>query len=187
MARYRNSLPQLGDKLFLSDGGIETRQIFHEGVDLPDFAAFNLLRSAYGTEVLTRYFRTYAEIARRHNTGLILESATWRANPDWSQRLGYTNDELVEANQAAIHLLEDVRDEYESEQTPIVISGCIGPRGDGYVPAHAMSEREAHRYHHQQVAAFSATAADMICAITMNYAAEAIGIALAASRRGMPV
>src|SRR6185436_8330783 len=94
MARYRNALPQLDGRLFLTDGGIETTLIFHEGLALPDFAAFDLLKTADGTASLRKYFRTYAEIAKRFGTGLILESATWRASSDWGARLGYSPDAL---------------------------------------------------------------------------------------------
>jgi S-methylmethionine-dependent homocysteine/selenocysteine methylase len=187
MAKYREKLPQLGDRLFLTDGGIETTLIFHEGLDLPDFAAFHLLKTSDGEAALRKYFRTYAEIATRFATGLVLESATWRANPDWATRLGYSSDELAHANRQAIRLLEEVRDEYETERTPVVISGCVGPRGDGYVPGTAMSAPEAEAYHSRQVETFASTAADMVCAITMNYAEEAIGIVRAARRTDMPV
>jgi len=44
MAIHRNTLPQLTGKLFLTDGGLETTMIFHHGVELPEFAAFDLLR-----------------------------------------------------------------------------------------------------------------------------------------------
>jgi S-methylmethionine-dependent homocysteine/selenocysteine methylase len=187
MAKYRENLPQLHGRLFLTDGGVETTLIFHDGLDLPHFAAFDLLKTPHGEAALRKYFRTYADIAERFGTGLILESATWRASADWGARLGYTSDELAEANRHAILLLEDVRDEYESEQLPVVISGCIGPRGDGYVPDTAMSEREAETYHRDQIETFAGTEADMTCAITMNYAAEAIGIVRAARHAGMPV
>jgi homocysteine S-methyltransferase len=187
MAPYRNALPQLGGDFYLTDGGIETTLIFHEGLDLPDFAAFHLLRTSEGEAALRRYFRTYAEIARRFATGLILESATWRASADWGNKLGYTSKALAEANRKAIEILGEFRDEYESEKTPVVISGCLGPRGDGYVPESVMSELEAEAYHREQVEVFAGTVADMVCAITMNYVEEAIGIVRAAQRAGIPV
>lgn len=187
MNRYRSALPQLAGSLFLTDGGLETTLIFHEGLVLPDFAAFHLLKTPEGEAALRKYFRTYAEIARRLGTGLILESATWRANPDWGGKLGYTAGALADVNRRAISLLEQIRREYETEQTPVVISGCLGPRGDGYVPDRAMSAQEAERYHQAQMATFADSAADMVCAITMNYVEEAIGIAQAAQRAGMPV
>lgn len=187
MPRYRNALPQLAGALFLTDGGIETTLIFHEGLVLPDFAAFHLLRTPEGAAALSRYFRTYAEIAKRFGTGLILESATWRANADWGKRLGYTPEALADANRRAIHLLEEIRSEYETERTQVVISGCLGPRGDGYVPDRAMSAQEAEVYHREQVETLAGAAVDMVCAITMNYVEEAIGIARAAQRADTPV
>ena len=187
MAKYRNTLPQLGGGLYLTDGGIETTLIFHEGLDLPDFAAFHLLKTHEGEAALRKYFRTYAEIAKQFGTGLILESATWRANADWGTRLGYTPEVLADANRRAIHLLEEVRNEYETERTPVVISGCLGPRGDGYVPDRAMSEQEAEAYHRDQVETLAGSAADMVCAITMNYVEESLGIARSAQRADMPV
>src|SRR5262249_8128954 len=63
----------------------------------------------------------------------------------------------------------------------------VGPRGDGYVPDRAMSEREAEDYHREQLATFAGSAADMACAITMNSAEEAAGIARAARRAGLPI
>jgi S-methylmethionine-dependent homocysteine/selenocysteine methylase len=186
-SRYRAELPQLTGSLFLTDGGIETTLIFHDGLELPDFAAFHLLKTADGRDALLRYFRAYAEIARRLGTGLILESATWRASADWGRRLGYTPESLADANRAAIRLLEQIREEYGSGPTQVVISGCVGPRGDGYVAGATMSVQEAAQYHSEEIETFAATPADMICAITMNYVEEAIGIARAAERSRMPV
>ncbi len=180
-------MPQLGGDIFLTDGGIETTLIFHEGLELPHFAAFHLLKDPVGEAALRKYFRTYAEIAKRFGAGLILESATWRANADWSTRLGYTREALADANRKAIHLLEEIRDEYENDKTKVVISGCVGPRGDGYIPTQSMSKEEAEAYHREQVETFAETAADMVCAITMNYAEEAVGITRAAQHAGMPV
>ena len=187
MARYRAALPQLTGNLFLADGGIETTLIFLDGLELPDFAAFHLLRNEEGRNALLKYFRPYGDIARRYGTGLILESATWRASSDWGARLGYTQPELAEANRASIQLLEQIREEYESETTPVVISGCLGPRGDGYVPGAVMSVQQAENYHREAIDTLAGTKADMISAITMNYVEEAIGIARAAERARMPV
>ena len=187
MARYRNALPQLDGSFFLTDGGIETTLIFHEGLELPDFAAFHLLKTDEGTEALRKYFRTYAAIAERFGAGLILESATWRASADWGAKLGYGREELAEANRAAIRLLEEIRDGFERSGRKAVISGAIGPRGDGYRPDRIMSEAEAEDYHGEEIDTFARTAADMACAITMNYAEEAVGIARAARRAGLPV
>ncbi|CAG0986083.1 homocysteine S-methyltransferase [Methylophilaceae bacterium] len=187
MAKYRNALPQLRGDFFMSDGGIETTLIFLEGEDLPYFAAFHLFKTPEGESILRKYFRTYGELARKFNTGLILETATWRSNPDWGAKLGYSVDALSDGDRKSVRLLEEIRKEYESNESPIVISGCIGPRGDGYVPDTAMSEKEAENYHRMQIETFAETAADLVTAITMNYVEEAIGVVRAAKRAAMPV
>jgi S-methylmethionine-dependent homocysteine/selenocysteine methylase len=187
MAQYRHHLPQLANDLFLTDGGLETTLIFREGIDLPDFAAFDLLKHSAGYQSLANYFRTYAAMAQNYQVGLVLESATWRANPDWGTRLGYSSVELTEMNRKAIALLHTIRQEYEAEHCPMVISGCVGPRGDGYIPADAMTAQEAVDYHRVQIETFRDADADLVTAITMNYVEEAIGIAHAAQSVGMPV
>ncbi len=187
MAKYRETLPQLSNELFLTDGGIETTLIFHEGLDLPYFAAFDLLKHAAGHAALRKYFQTYAEIALKYGVGFILESATWRASADWGAKLGYSQTELAAANRQAIALLYEVRAEFECPRTPMVISGCLGPRGDGYNPASFMSEVEAENYHRMQIDCFRDADADMVTAITMTYPEEAIGIVRAGQSAGMPV
>jgi len=187
MTGYRRRLPQLDNEFFLTDGGIETTLIFLEDLDLPDFAAFDLLKRTDGEAALRRYFRAYAGLAQRFGTGLILESPTWRASADWGTRLGYSAGALAEANRRAIGLLEHIRVELRSHPKPVVISGCIGPRGDGYQPTATMSEQQAEAYHTPQIQTFRDTPADMIAGITMNYVEEAVGIVRAATRVGLPV
>ncbi|MGB3695664.1 MAG: homocysteine S-methyltransferase family protein [Spirulinaceae cyanobacterium] len=187
MAKYRNNLPQLANNLFLTDGGTETTLVFHEGLDLPYFAAFDLLKDQQGYQVLQKYFRSYANLAKKHQVGFILESVTWRANADWGLLLGYSKEALAEMNHKAITLLEEIRAEYETVKTPMVISGCIGPRGDGYNPTKLMTEEEAQQYHLQQITTFSNTNADLVSAMTITYTEEAIGIAHAAKSLGIPV
>lgn len=187
MAKYRNNLPQLADNLFLTDGGAETTLIFHEGLNLPQFAAFDLLKYKEGYQALQKYFRTYANLAKNYQVGFILESVTWRANSDWGLLLGYSRKALAEMNQKAIALLEEIRAEYETDKIPMVISGCIGPRGDGYNPNKLMTQEEAQQYHLEQIATFRDTNADLVSAMTITYPEEAIGIALAAKSVEMPV
>ncbi|CAF1524346.1 unnamed protein product [Didymodactylos carnosus] len=136
---------------------------------------------------MRNYLRTFARIARKYDIGLILESATWRANPDWIRKLGYSDQDLISINRKAIELLCDIRNEYETEKSPMVINASVGPRGDGYNPTVVMSAKEAQEYHATQIGAISQTNADMVTGLTMNYAEEAIGIALAAKAVGMPV
>lgn len=186
-ARYRNCLPQVNDRLFMTDGGLETTLIFHEGLDLPFFAAFHLLKDDSGLATLRAYFERYIDIARRHRIGIVLESVTWRANPDWAAKLGYDAPALADANRKAIGLLLEIRDGSETADTRIVVSGNLGPRGDGYRADSQMSASQARDYHAAQIEAFAQTDADMASAFTMNYVEEAIGIVAAARENAMPI
>lgn len=187
MAKYRERLPQLEGELFLTDGGIETCLIFQQGLALPLFAAFDLLKDAAGTEALRRYYGPYAELARDAAVGFVLESPTWRASADWGARLGYSDQALADANRRALDLMHELRARYETARSPLVISGCLGPRGDGYDPGALMTPEQAQTYHTAQAELFAAAGADLVTAITMTNVPEAIGIARAARGAGMPV
>jgi homocysteine S-methyltransferase len=187
MAKYRHHLPQLSGRRFLTDGGLETTLIFHDGIELPCFAAFDLLRTQDGRETLRRYYLPYIETARRHGYGFVLDSPTWRANADWGRKLGYSEAALAEVNREAISLMAELSAAHDGPQTPLVVSGAIGPRGDGYVPGEIMSADEAEAYHRAQIETLSATEADMVSAYTLTNIPEAIGITRAAQGLAMPV
>jgi S-methylmethionine-dependent homocysteine/selenocysteine methylase len=185
-AKYRNRLPQLDGGLFLTDGGLETTLIFHEGFDLPCFAAFVLLDSECGRKALRDYFDRYAPMAIAAGAGFVLEAPTWRANPDWGTKVGYGTEALARNNRAAIALLLELRDRYETAASPMVVSGALGPRGDGYDPGALMSADEAADYHGFQIGLFRDAGADLVSAFTMTNIGEAQGIALAAKALDMP-
>jgi S-methylmethionine-dependent homocysteine/selenocysteine methylase len=181
----RAQLPQLSGETFITDGGMETTLIFNEGIALPDFASFILLEDPTGLEVLRAYYTSYLEIAAQHGVGIVLDTPTWRANPDWGDRLGYSAAELADVDRRGVTLLEELRATADGV-TQVVISGCIGPRGDGYRVDNEMTAEEAQRYHEPQVATFADTAADLVSALTLTYAAEAVGVACAAQNAGIP-
>jgi S-methylmethionine-dependent homocysteine/selenocysteine methylase len=163
---------------------METVLHFQRRIDLPCFASFPLLVSDEGTRELRAYFEPYVQVARERNVGVVLDTPTWRANADWGTKLGYDAGDLAEMNRKAVALVERGRSETGAQ---IVISGCLGPRDDAYRPRDLMSADEAERYHTPQVATLSATAADMITALTLTYPEEAVGIVRAARRARMPV
>jgi S-methylmethionine-dependent homocysteine/selenocysteine methylase len=183
------ALPSLtGERLYISDGGMETTLIFHAGLDLPHFAAFDLLRDRAGTDALRAYYEPYVEVARELGVGAVLDTPTWRASPDWGALLGYSAEELDAANRRAVAIGAELRDaEAARGGVPIVVNGAIGPRGDGYVPGARMSAAEAEAYHASQITTFAGTEADMVTALTMNQVAEAVGIVRAAAGAGLPV
>jgi len=181
-------LPQTEGGWFLTDGGIETTLIYHDGLELPEFAAFVLLDDAEGRATLARYYRRYLDIAAgAQGAGFVLESPTWRAGFDWGRRLGYDAAAMQRLNRAGVALMHELRDAYAARiGGAIVVSGCIGPRGDGYLPGAAMSGADAMRAHLPQAEALAAAGVDMISAITMTTSGEAIGVARAAAAVGAP-
>ena len=179
------SLPQLtADRRFLTDGGLETTLVFHHGLVLPDFAAFPLVDSAEGRAALVAYYAPYLELAERLGTGFVLDTPTWRANLDWGARLGYDAIRLAAVNHRAVELVAGLAAQHPA--VTAVINGVVGPRGDGYVVGATMSAAEAAAYHGLQARAFAEAGAQMVSAITMTYAAEAIGVARAAAAVSLP-
>ncbi len=174
------------DRLFLTDGGLETDLIFNRGIDLPSFASIALLETDSGRQALKAYFRSYLELAIRYRSGLILETASWRASPDWAEKLGMSVAQLGALNVASVDLLHEMRDEFAPGDSPILVSGCIGPRGDGYDPGQIMSIAEAEDYHRHQAGLLASASPDMVSALTMNNVNEAIGVARAAAATRLP-
>ncbi len=169
---------------FVTDGGLETDLIFHHGIDLPEFAAFPLLDDDAGRRLLADYFHGYAEVAARAEVGLLLETPTWRANPDWGARVGYDPDALDRVNRDAVAFLRGLE---PTGAATVAVSGTLGPRGDGYVPGAAVDPDEAADYHRPQLRAFRDAGADQATALTLTDVGEAIGIARAAADVGLPV
>ena len=169
---------------WVTDGGLETDLIFNHGLELPEFASFPLVEDADGVKLLVDYYRDYATIAGQAGVGLMLESPTWRSNPDWGQKLGYDAKALERVNRAAVGLLRQVAE--DSGLPTVRLSGVVGPRGDGYVPV-ARDPDEAADYHSAQVAAFAAEGVDVVHAMTLADVGEAIGVVRAARAAGLPV
>jgi homocysteine S-methyltransferase len=186
MTKYRNSLPQLGDGLFLTDSGLETTLIFKDGIELNQFASFELLKTEHGRRRLLEYYREHAQTAVDAGIGFVLETPTWRSNADWGAKLGYSLEQLDALNRQSIDMMVQIRDEMETPDLPMPISGNIGPLGDGYV-AGTMSTDEAERLHSPQVQTFAKTQADMVSAFTMTNTDEAIGLTRAAVKANIPV
>jgi len=184
VAGRRAQLPQLSGETFLTDGGMETTLIFRNGIDLPHFASFPLLETEQGLNALRAYFATYITLADSFGVGLILDTATWRANADWGERLGYSTDDLASVNRHAVEFLAELSQ--TRGYPPIVVSGCLGPRGDAYNPNSMMTADEAEAYHRPQIETLADTAADLITALTLTYASEAVGIVRAAQSASIP-
>jgi homocysteine S-methyltransferase len=187
MSRYCSQLPQQSGRLFVTDGGMETDFIFHDGYDLPQMASYVLLDNEAGVARIKRYFDDYVAIADQHRLGIVLETATWRASSDWAAKIGTAPNKLAELNRKAVDVIVDIRRRRAPGAAPLVVSGCLGPRSDAYRPTEIMTPREAEDYHAVQINTFRDTEADMIAAMTLTNIPEAIGIVRAARAASMPV
>jgi homocysteine S-methyltransferase len=172
---------------WVTDGGLETDLIFHADVELPEFAAYPLVWSDRGRDLLREYYAAYARIAATALVGLRLETPTWRANPDWGARLGHHRAELSDANRRSVAMLQELREDWRDRIPEIRVTGMVGPRGDGYDAWPAVDADEAADYHQPQVRAFAEAGADAVAALTLTGPGEAIGVVRAADAYGLPV
>lgn len=174
------------DRPWIADAGLETVMIFLEGIDLPHFASFGLLDSPEGRAALTRYFDPFAQLARKGGTGLVLDTATWRANMGWAAAMGLDAAAIRQANLNAVAFARTTRDQQGTNDLPVLINGVVGPSGDGYRIGRAHSADAAEALHGHQIAALAEGGVDLVTAVTMTYPAEAVGVARAAKARGLP-
>lgn len=180
-------LPQTRGHLMLTDSGIETDVIFGAGRDLPAFAVFPLLDDEEGRAILDRYYRDHVAVAAQHGLGYVFETPSWRSNPDWGSSLGYRSEDLDRLDRAGVDFLTAIRAAHPEWTGPTVLSGSLGPRGDGYEVGTVMSSEEARRYHAHQIDVFADAGCDLVSVLTLTYAAEGLGIALAAKDAGVAV
>lgn len=169
----------------LTDSGLETWLIFHRGFDLPDFASFTLIDDPDGRAALAEYFRDHVRVAADVGAGIVLETPTWRANPDWGARLGYDAVALDRVNRDAVALVREVAE--AADGIEVVVSGNLGPRGDGYDPGELLAPEDAQAYHGPQIASLVAAGADRITMLTATHVGEAAGVIRAAAALGVPV
>ena len=167
----------------LTDGGIETVLLFKDGFDLPCFASFPLLAEERGRAALRRYFEPFLDTARDLGLPFVLDTATWRANPDWGAQLGYDLDALAAVNRDAVRFAEELA---EGRQQ-VTINGSVGPRGDGYVVGDRMTGEQATEYHAWQIGVLRDAGVGRVTALTLSYPEEAIGVVQAASDLDVPV
>ena len=173
--------------VFITDGGIETHIIFNMGVELPHFSSFPLNDTATGREVIRRYYRDYLPVARAAGRGFLFATDSWRASPDWADRLGYDRALLRQNNITSVALCAELAEEFAAAGVESAIAGVLGPRRDAWQFDAGMTVAEAFDYHSPQIEVFAGTAATSLHAYTLTNTPEAIGIARAAEQAQLPV
>jgi S-methylmethionine-dependent homocysteine/selenocysteine methylase len=189
MKRLKKDFLQLPSRFFstgyfITDGNLEAT-LKGQNVELIHDAAFELLYTREGRQLLKDYHRPFIDLAAQFNQTYIIQTPTLRANPDWIFRLGYP---LAEIRVITRHATQFVREiQYAENSDNILISGCIGPRKTNTHLSGAMSADEAAKYHSEQVLTFALSDVDFISGMSMNDISEAIGIIQAAKTVGVPV
>ena len=182
-----NITSKLKDSFFITQGGLETDFIFNLGYDLPYFSSFHLLESETGTEALKKYYRDFVNLAVQNELGYVFETATWRASQDWAQKLNLSKENHERLLKKSVKIISDLKIEFKTEKSPMILSGNLGPRGDGYNADVKMTVPEAMNYHDHQIGIFAQTNVDLVTAVTITYPEEAIGIVKAAQNHNLPV
>ena len=180
-------LPQMNGRDMTCGGGIETWLQYVDGFELRHFCLFELLDDKRGVSCLTDFHRKLVEAAATEGFGVINEGLHYRASRDWGELIGYSREGLEEINIRGIEFYQDFAREYDSPESPMIVGGVIGPRGDAYNVGRTPNAAEAEDYHSEQILTLKKAGADQITALTFSSVEEAIGLARAAKAAGMPV
>jgi homocysteine S-methyltransferase len=172
---------------YLAEGGQETEIMYKFGYDLPHFAMFTLLDRPDAVAEMTAMYRRYLDTAARHGFGVLMGGLDYRASPDWAELLGYSKAGLEEVQLRAIDFLRDAARPYAGQIPDIRIVGVAGPRGDAYELNRTITAEEAEDYHSVQIETLAKAGVDLLGAMTFNSIAEAVGVARAAARFGLPL
>ncbi|MGF9566636.1 homocysteine S-methyltransferase family protein [Neorhizobium sp. BT27B] len=182
-----NILPQLEGRLMATGGGFETWLQYVDGFTLRHFCGFELLEDRRGAACLEQYQRKLVEAAVSQGFGVINEGLHYRASRDWGTLIGYSPQALEEINIRGIEFYRAIAREYHSAETPMIVGGAIGPRGDAYQTGAMIDAASAEDYHSEQILTLKRAGADMITAMTFSSVEEAIGISRAAVSAGLPI
>jgi S-methylmethionine-dependent homocysteine/selenocysteine methylase len=178
---------QRPNKLFLTEAGIETELMYKWGFEIPHFAMFALLENDQIVSTLRGMYRSYLDVAAKHEMSFLMGGFDYRASPDWAELLGYGPEALKEANLRCLDFHRQMGAEYASDVPEAVTMGCVGPRGDAYQLNRTISEAEAEDYHSVQLTTLRDAKVPLVYAATFNNIPEAVGVVRAARRLGLPI
>lgn len=187
MVKHTSFPPRKEGRFYLTEGGTETELMYKHGFELPHFAMFPMLENPDALSRMRDMFRSYLDVAAKHEFCALMGGLDYRASPDWGELLGYSPASLSDANLQSIEFLREIAREYSSQIPEILIQGLIGPRGDAYERNESITENEAEDYHAVQLETLKKADVDSALAITFNNIPESIGVARAAAKIGVPL
>lgn len=179
-AAFRSGTP------IITDGGIETRIMFETNLSMdPELQVAALVPDPDGAAALRSIYESYIKAAGEFGLPIVIGTPTFRASLNFARRAGHGGEESVrELNVGAVRLLRQLRE--DSDHRPIFIAGVIGPSGDAYTPGDALGAPEAAAYHRLQTEVLAEEGVEFLFAPTFPAVDEALGVAMAMGRSGLP-
>jgi len=148
---------------------------------------YPLLDNPAAMSDLKAMYSRLLDVAAKHGFIAMLSGLDYRGSPDWAEKLGYSREGLANALERSIGFLRDVAQPYEGQVPGILIGGQVGPRGDAYSLNRTITADEAEEYHGFQLEVLKRADVDFVWAATFNAIPEAVGVARAAARVGLPL
>ncbi len=79
---------ELKSRFRIMSGGVHTTLIFKHGYELPEFAAFVLLRDDKATKIIREDYIDFIKVALKHKVSIELLAVTYKAHPDIAKKVG---------------------------------------------------------------------------------------------------
>ena len=169
--------------LILTEAAIVERLRRSGRVELhPTLVHAALVYDAEGRAEMARLFQGYVSIAAAAGVPIIMSAPTWRANYERVRDAGVNPD----VNGDAVRFLLDLREAQGADASMAKVGGYIGCKNDCYRPREGLSAAEGEEFHWWQIERLARAGVDFLMAATLPNIGEAIGIARAMERTGVP-
>jgi len=181
----------LASRKFLTFAGDETYLLYIQGFPLREFCAFEIVDDDRGWRRMEdELLRPVADAAAARGFGLLADGFVWRASADYVTRLGAPD--VATVNQRTIAHVRGFIARWQASSDaaracPVLVTGDIGPRGDGYAATGTVSIGAAYDYHAGQVDVLARAGVDLLVPLTMTSLPETLGILRAAELAKLPV
>jgi homocysteine S-methyltransferase len=168
--------------LILMEASIVESLRRHADVSLdPVLVNAPLIYEETGRLALARLYQGYIDIAMGAEKPFLMCTPTWRANHARVIETGVATGINIDA----VHFLRELR-EASGWKEHIRIGGMIGCKNDCYKPEQGLSAKDAEQFHSWQLEQLKQGGVDFLIAETLPHVGEAVGIARAMARTGLP-
>ncbi|TKB25115.1 homocysteine S-methyltransferase family protein [Desulfopila sp. IMCC35006] len=141
-----------------------------------------LIYDARGREKLAAIYRQYREIAARAGLPILLCAPTWRIDQVRIAEAGFDKSLLFDA----VSFMRNLQQQWQAPDSEVFIGGLIGPKNDCYKTEQALDAEAAQVFHQWQIEQLTIAGVDCIIAQTIPAVSEALGMARALARSGIP-